>query len=251
MEMPDLSGEVALVTGATAGLGRHFATLLASVGARVALVARREQMLEALVGEIECAGGQAVAIAADVSDAQALPDVVRQAEDALGLVTILVNNAGVPDAERATRMSLSLIDTVIDVNLRAPFVLCCEVARRLIEARRPGRIVNLASMAAFQYPGQGAALYATTKAAVVRMTEALSTEWAGFNINVNAIAPGAFRSEMMDGMIARMGDVEQAFPRKRLGDPADLDSTLLYLVSSQSAFITGTCIKVDDGQFPK
>lgn len=249
--MTDLGGQVALVTGASAGLGFHFAKLLAGAGARVALVARRRERLEEAVAEIESAGGQAIAIPADVADAQSLPDVVQQAESALGLVTILVNNAGIPDAKLATRMPLALIDSVIDINVRAPFVLSCEVARRLIAEKQPGRIVNMASISAFQYPGKGAALYATTKAAIVRMTEALSTEWAGFDINVNAIAPGSFRSEMMDGMIARIGDVAQDFPRKRLGDPADLDSTLLYLLSPQSRFVTGTCIKVDDGQFPK
>jgi NAD(P)-dependent dehydrogenase (short-subunit alcohol dehydrogenase family) len=115
----------------------------------------------------------------------------------------------------------------------------------------PGRIVNIASSAAFEYGGNGAALYSTTKGAVVRMTQALSVEWAPFNINVNAIAPGAFSSEMMDGMLARVGDISQHFPRKRIGDPVQLDSTLLYLVSPSSDFVTGTCIRVDDGQGQK
>ena len=104
----------------------------------------------------------------------------------------------------------------------------------MIMEKRPGRIVNISSMGAFSYGGQGAALYSVTKAAVNRMTEALAVEWAGFGINVNAIAPGAFRSEMMDGMIERVGDVSRHFPRKRLGEPEQLDSTLLYLVSPES-----------------
>jgi NAD(P)-dependent dehydrogenase (short-subunit alcohol dehydrogenase family) len=145
-------------------------------------------------------------------------------------------------------MSLELIDRVMDVNLRGPFVLSCEVARRLIAAKKPGRMVNIASIAAFQYSGGGAALYSVTKAGVIRMTEALAVEWAPFNINVNAIAPGAFSSEMMDGMLARVGDITKGFPRARIGDPAQMDSTLIYLVSPASDFVTGTFIKIDDAQ---
>jgi len=247
----DLSGQVALVTGATAGLGYRFAKVLAEAGAHVAVIGRRREKLETLVAEIEAAGGKAFAIPADLADAGALGEIVRKAEEALGLVTILVNNAGIPDAELATRMPIELIDAVLGINVRAPFILSREVALRLIEEKKPGRIVNIASMAAFNYPGNGSSLYATSKAAVVRMTEVLSTEWARYGINVNAIAPGAFRSEMMEGMISRIGDVAQAFPRKRLGEPDELDGTLLYLVSSDNAFVTGTCIKVDDGQFLK
>lgn len=249
--MTDLSGQVALVTGATAGLGYRFAKVLAEAGAHVAVIGRRREKLETLVAEIEAAGGKAFAIPADLADAGALGEIVRKAEEALGLVTILVNNAGIPDAELATRMPIELIDAVLGINVRAPFILSREVALRLIEEKKPGRIVNIASMAAFNYPGNGSSLYATSKAAVVRMTEVLSTEWARYGINVNAIAPGAFRSEMMEGMISRIGDVAQAFPRKRLGEPDELDGTLLYLVSSDNAFVTGTCIKVDDGQFLK
>lgn len=249
--MADLTGEVALVTGATSGLGRRFAVTLAAAGAAVAVVGRRRDRLDALVAEIGAAGGRALALPADMADASALAAVVETAEAGLGTVSILVNNAGIPDAQYATRMPIELIDSVLDINVRAPFVLAREVARRLIAAKRPGRIVNIASIAAFHTATSGTALYATTKAAVVRMTEALAVEWAAFGINVNAIAPGAFRTEMMDGMIERVGDVSQGFPRKRLGEPADLDGTLLYLVSPASALVTGTCIKVDDGQYPR
>jgi NAD(P)-dependent dehydrogenase (short-subunit alcohol dehydrogenase family) len=145
-------------------------------------------------------------------------------------------------------MSTELIDQVLDTNLRGPWILSCEVARRLIAAKAPGRMVNISSIGAFDYSGGGAALYSVTKAAINRMTETLAVEWSRFDINVNAIAPGAFSSEMMDGMLERMGDITRAFPRKRLGDPSQLDSTLLYLVSPASEFVTGTVIKVDDGQ---
>jgi NAD(P)-dependent dehydrogenase (short-subunit alcohol dehydrogenase family) len=154
----------------------------------------------------------------------------------------------VPDAQRAHKMSLELIDAVFDTNLRGPYVLACEVARRLIAAQQPGRIVNISSMGAYSYGGNGAALYSITKAGIVRMTEALAVEWARFGINVTGIAPGAFASEMMDGMLSRMGDITQHFPRKRLGDPAQLDSTLVFLCSPASEAVTGTVVKVDDGQ---
>lgn len=244
----DLTGQVAFVTGASSGLGNRFARVLAAAGAKVAIAARRLDRLEALAEEIRAAGGEAFPVEVDVSDDAQLPGAIARAEEALGLVTVLVNNAGIPDAQRAVKMPPELINRVLDVNVRAPFVLSCEAARRLIAAKRPGRIVNIASIAAFDYAGGGASLYSVSKAAVVRMTEALAVEWSAFNINVNAIAPGAFASEMMDGMLARVGDISQHFPRKRLGDPAQLDSTLLYLVSPASEAVTGTCIKVDDGQ---
>lgn len=244
----DLSGQTALVTGASSGLGLRFAKVLAACGAKVALAARRRERLEALADEIRAGGGEAHPIAMDATDADQLVAAVAEAERALGLVTILVNNAGIPDAQRAHKMPLELIDRVLDINVRAPFVLSCEVARRLIAAETPGRIVNIASSAAYEYGGNGAALYSVSKAAVVRITETLAVEWARYGINVNAIAPGAFESEMMDGMLQRMGDISQHMPRKRIGHPAQLDSTLLYLVSPASDAVTGTSIRVDDGQ---
>ena len=244
----DLTGQTALVTGASSGLGLRFVKTLARCGAKVALTARRLDRLEALAAEIRADGGEAIALELDVTDADQLLAVVGKAEAALGTVTILVNNAGIPDAQRAVKMSVDLIDRVIGVNLRAPYILSCEVARRLMAAKQPGRIVNIASVAAFEYSGNGAALYSITKSAVVRMTEALAVEWASARINVNAIAPGAFSSEMMDGMLSRIGDISQHFPRKRIGDPAQLDSTLLFLVSPASEVVTGACIRVDDGQ---
>ena len=244
----NLGGQVALVTGASAGLGRRFALVLAASGAKVAIAARRIDLLQELAEEIRAAGGVALPLQLDVTDADQLLNVVAQAEAQLGTVQILVNNAGIPDAQRAHKMSVELIDRVLDINVRAPWILSCEVARRLIEAGKPGRIVNLASRAAYAYDGRGAALYATSKMAVVRMTETLAVEWARYHINVNAIAPGAFSSEMMDGMLARMGDITQFFPRGRIGDPAQMDSSLLFLLSPASECVTGTVIKIDDGQ---
>jgi len=247
----DLRGQVALVTGTTSGLGRRFALVLARCGAKVALTGRRVERLEALAKEIRADGGECVSLRLDMTDRSSIREVVAETEQAFGTITILVNNAGIPDAQRAHKMADELVDAVFDTNLRGPWVLSCEVAQRLIEARKPGRMVNISSIGAFQYGGNGAALYSVTKAALARMTEALAVEWARFHINVNAIAPGAFSSEMMDGMLARIGDFSQAFPRKRVCDPALLDSTLLYLVSPASEAVTGTVIKVDDGQGPR
>ena len=148
-------------------------------------------------------------------------------------------------------MPLTLIDAVLDTNLRGPFLLATEVARRLIQRKMPGRIVNISSISAHQYAGQGAALYSITKAAVDRLTEVLAVEWARFHINVNSIAPGAFSSEMMDGMLERVGDITKGFPCRRLGDPAQFDSTLLFLVAPASEFVTGSVVKADDGQTPR
>ena len=248
----DLSGQVALVTGASSGLGHRFAKVLAAAGSRVVASARRRERLEALAEEIRAAGGECEPVALDMTDASSIVAAVDVAEAALGPVSILVNNAGIPDAARAHKMPLELIDRVFDTNLRGPFVLSCEVARRLIAAKQPGRMVNISSMGAFMYHAQGAAaLYSITKAGIARMTEVLAAEWARFHINVNCIAPGAFHSEMLDGMIERMGDISAHFPRQRIGEPAQLDSSLLYLVSPASECVTGTILKVDDGQQPR
>jgi len=244
----DLSGQVALVTGATAGLGDRFARVLAATGAHVVVTARRVDRLEALAAEIEAAGGKATPIALDVSDADSIASVVAEATETCGPVQILVNNAGVVDAKRAHKMDVDLVDHVLGVNLRGPYLMSIEVAKRLIATETPGRIVNISSIGAFNYGGHGAALYSITKAAIDRMSRVLAVEWSRNHINVNCIAPGAFESEMMDGMMERMGDFSQRMPRKRIGNPAQLDSTLLYLCSPASDAVTGASIEVDDGQ---
>lgn len=247
----DLMGRVALVTGASSGLGRRFALVLAAHGAAVVATARRSERLAELAAEIEASGGRCLPLALDVTDAQQIGPVVAAAEEAFGPVDILVNNAGIPDAQYATKMSVELVDQVLDTNLRAPFLLSCEVARRLIAQGMPGRIVNISSVAAFNYGGGGAALYSISKTGVNRLTETLAVEWAKFGINVNAIAPGMFTSEMTDGMLQRIGNVIPSFPRQRIGEPENLDTTLLYLVAPASEMVTGTVIRVDDGQGPR
>lgn len=244
----DLSGRVALVTGASSGLGERFAQVLASQGAAVVLAARRLDRLEKLAAEIEAAGGRALPVQMDATDADALVAAVDAGEAAFGTVDILVNNAGMPDAQRAHKMSVELVDQVLGVNLRGPWLLACEVAKRLIAAKKPGNIVNISSVAHYRYDGGGAALYAVTKTAIARMTEALSVEWAYAGINVNAIAPGMFVSEMTDGMFERIGDPREHVARKRVPVPAQMDSTLLYLVAPSSECVTGAIIRIDDGQ---
>lgn len=248
----NLNGQVAIVTGASAGLGQRFAKCLAATGAKVALVARRAEKLEGIVADIRKDGGQAMAFPADMADAESLTKLVDDVEEALGLVTILVNNAGMVDAKYATKMPDDLIDRLLAVNVRAPYILSREVAKKLIAAKKPGRIVNISSMSAYNYSSSDAAsMYSISKAAVARMTEVLAVEWVKFHINVNAIAPGAFRSEMMEEMIERVGDPSEHLNRKRLGEPDQLDSTLLYLVSPSSDFVTGTIVKCDDGQYSR
>jgi NAD(P)-dependent dehydrogenase (short-subunit alcohol dehydrogenase family) len=244
----DLTGQVALVTGATSGLGRRFATTLADAGASVVAAGRRQERLDEVAAEIRAAGGACVGVPLDVTQADQLVAAVDAAEAAFGRVTILVNNAGIPDARHATKMPVELVDAVLGTNVRGPWLLACEVARRLIAAEQPGRIVNISSIGGFYYQGGGAALYSVSKAAVNRMTEALAVEWARFHINVNAIAPGSFESEMTAGMVERVGDFTPMLPRQRMGKPSQLDSTLLYLVSPHSECVTGTVVKVDDGQ---
>jgi len=247
----NLSNDVAIVTGASSGLGVRFAEVLAAQGAKVALIGRRQDRLIELGRQIEQQGGSAKPFVLDMRRTDTFSEVLDAVEKELGCPTILVNNAGVPDGNYAMRLSADSVDQVIETNLRGPFALACEFGRRLKAASLPGRIVNVASMLAFDYsPSSAAALYSVTKSAIVRMTEVLALEWAGMGINVNAIAPGLFESEMTTGMLERV-DVESVlkrFPRSRVGRPSDLDSTLLFLVSPSSAMVTGTVVKVDDGQ---
>ena len=250
----DLSDQVAIVTGATSGLGWRFAQVLAAQGAKVAIAGRRVDRLDALANEISEAGGTALAVPTDMSDLAQVETLTAIVEEQLGMPTILINNAGIADGQLATKMDIAFMERLMTINLTGPFLLAREVAKRLIKAKSAGRIVNIASIAAYSYDGNGAALYSTSKAAIARMTETLAVEWARFPINVNAIAPGIVKSEMTDGMAQRMkaGDEAEGFAahlrRNRVPTPDWLDSTLLFLVDPDSHAVTGTVIKIDDGQ---
>ena len=243
----DLSGQTAFITGTTSGLGYRFAQVLAACGANVAIAGRRVERLETLAEELRSTGATVLPVPLDVTDTDALFASVDQVEKELGPVQILVNNAGKPDAQLALNMDPAFVDEMVATNLTSLFHLASEVTRRLKEAELPGRIVNIASGAAFS-AGVGTSWYAITKSAVVRMTEMLALEFARYDVNVNCSAPGAFESEMMDGMLERMGDITAGFPRKRLGKASQLDGTLLYLVSPSSDFVSGATIRVHDAQ---
>ncbi|MGB3457242.1 MAG: SDR family NAD(P)-dependent oxidoreductase [Litorimonas sp.] len=250
----DLSGEIAIVTGATSGLGWRFAKVLAAQGAKLCITGRRVERLDALAQEISAEGATVMTLPADMSDMAQVEGIAETVEAHLGMPTLLVNNAGIADGQLATKMDVAFMEQLIAINLTGPFLLAREVAKRLIKAKRPGRIVNIASMAAYDYDGNGAALYSTSKGAIARMTETLAVEWAKFHINVNGIAPGIVKSEMTDGMAQRMkaGDTAEGFAahttRGRVPTPDYLDSTLLYLMDPASHAVTGTVIKIDDGQ---
>ncbi|RZP38508.1 MAG: SDR family oxidoreductase, partial [Acidimicrobiales bacterium] len=229
------------------GLGYRFAQVLAACGANVAIAGRRVERLETLAEELRSTGATVLPVPLDVTDTDALFASVDQVEKELGPIQILVNNAGKPDARLALNMDPAFVDEMVATNLTSLFHLASEVTRRLREAELPGRIVNIASGAAFS-SGVGSSWYAITKSAVVRMTEMLALEFARYDVNVNCIAPGAFESEMMDGMLERMGDITAGFPRKRLGKASQLDGTLLYLVSPSSDFVSGATIRVHDAQ---
>lgn len=249
----DLTGQLALVTGAGSGLGQRFATVLAAAGAKVILCGRRIERLQAVAEHIRADGGQAYVEPLDLRDAASLAERIAGMISAYGAIDILVNNAGIGDTSDAVGMAVEAMDELFATNLRAPFIIASEVARGLMAIGRPGRVVNLASVGAVHYSsGMRAAFYCSLKAAVIRMSEALALEWAKQGINVNAIAPGLFETEMTEAHLARYRErMVERMPRKRAGVPEQLDSTLLYLVSPASAFVTGVCIRVDDGQYPR
>jgi len=245
-----LTGKTAIVTGATSGLGWRFARVLANAGAKAVVTGRRVDRLEALVELIEGEGGEALAIPVDMTDRTSILSMVDQAEVAFGSVDIAINNAGTNDIALAANVDIDIYDQLMSTNVRGPFILSTEIARRLIQAKKPGRIVNLSSIAADDYLGDGAAIYSISKAAISKMTVMLGTEWAKFHINVNAIAPGFFESEMSENTVDQIGEFWRGLRRQRLCHPALLDSTILYLCSPASEAVTGAVIRVTDAQMP-
>jgi len=245
----DLAGKVALVTGASSGLGVRFAEVLAENGAAVALVARRADRLAAVKARIEAAGGRAVAIEADVCDRTAMQRAFDAAEKAFGTVTILVNNAGVAHSDRAVELAEEDWRRVISTNLDAVFFWAQEAARRMLAAGKGGAIVNIASVLGFGV-NKGVIAYATAKAGVIQLTKALALELAFKGIRVNAIAPGWIVTEIThDYLSSEQGAaMKRQIPMGRFGEERDLDGPLLLLVSDAGRYMTGATIVADGGQ---
>jgi NAD(P)-dependent dehydrogenase (short-subunit alcohol dehydrogenase family) len=245
----DLHGRVALVTGASSGLGVRFAEVLAENGAAVALVARRAERLDALKARIEQAGGKAIAVQADVCDRAAMAAAFDAAEKAFGTVTILVNNAGVANSDRAVDLAEAEWRRVLSTNLDAVFLCAQEAARRMLAAKTGGAIVNIASVLGFGVD-KGSVAYATAKAGVIQLTKALALEWAFKGVRVNAIAPGWIVTELNRDYLQgeRAVKLKREIPIGRFGEERDLDGPLLLLVSDAGRFIAGTTIVADGGQ---
>ena len=248
-ELFDLKGKVALVTGASSGLGAQFARALAENGAQVALVARRVDRLAELRKKIEAAGGKAAAIEADVTDRKAMTRAFDEAEKAFGTVTILVNNAGIAHSGRATDMPEEEWRRILATNLDAVFFWAQEAARRMLAAKAKGAIVNIASVLGLQV-AKGVVAYATAKAGVVQLTKALALELGFKGVRVNAIAPGWFVTELNEEYLSgEAGEaIKRDIPAGRFGAEGDLDGALLLLVSDAGSYINGTTIVVDGGQ---
>jgi 3-oxoacyl-[acyl-carrier protein] reductase len=246
-ELFDISGRVALVTGASSGLGVHFAQTLAENGAKVVLVARRAERLEALKKKIEAAGGQAIVAEADVLDRKAMERAFDVAEKAFGTVTILVNNAGITHADRVHEMPEDTWRRVLGTNLDAVLYWAQEAARRMIAAKKHGAIVNIASILGFNV-AKGVAAYSVAKAGVVQLTKALAIELSYRGVRVNAIAPGFIVTEINDDYLKSRPDMTRNIPAGRFGETKDLEGALLLLCSDAGAFMAGTTVVVDGGQ---
>ncbi len=243
-----LSARHALVTGASSGLGRHFAGALAAAGARVSVAARREAALAQTVETIHATGAQAQAVRMDVTDAGSVKQAFAAAEAQFGPVGIVINNAGVTGTRAALDMTDDDWSSVIDTNLKGSWVVARHAARRMIHHGQGGSIVNIASILGLRVAG-GVAPYAISKAGVVQMTKALALEWARHGIRVNALAPGYIETDLNDAFFA--SDAGKALirriPQRRLGEARELDGALLLLASDAGSYMTGSVIAVDGG----
>jgi NAD(P)-dependent dehydrogenase (short-subunit alcohol dehydrogenase family) len=244
----DLSGRVALVTGASSGLGAHFAMVLAQAGATVVAAARRVDRLERLVADISGAGGQAIAVAMDVNDADSVVAAFDQVEASVGTVSILVNNAGVANPSRFVDSTEQQWDFTVDTNLKAVWRVSRDASERMIKAGVTGSIINIASILGLQ-PGANNALYATAKAGVIQLTKNSAQELWRHNIRVNALCPGYFETEInTDFFRSEKGSLYlNKIPPRRLGNMDELTMPLIMLASHAGSFITGVALPVDGG----
>ncbi len=252
----DLSGRVAFITGASSGLGAQFARTLARAGAGVVLASRRVEKLKELRARIEGEGGDAHVIELDVTDHDSIKSAVAHAETEMGSIDILVNNSGVSTTQRIQDVTPEDYDFIFDTNVKGAFFVAQEVGKRMLARSRGaapgsftgGRIINIASMAGLKVLPQIGA-YCMSKAAVVQMTRAMALEWGRFGINVNAICPGYIDTEINHHhwQTEQGRKLMDMLPRKRVGQPQDLDALLVMLASDQSHFVNGAVIAADDG----
>jgi NAD(P)-dependent dehydrogenase (short-subunit alcohol dehydrogenase family) len=248
-----LSGKVALITGASSGLGAHFAQVLAALGAKVVCGARRRERLDALVSQINASGGQAQAVTMDVEDEGSVIAAYDAASQGLGTPTIVIANAGMNALGPAIDLPIDEYDSVMNVNLRGVFLTAREGARRMIAAGSTqtgdGRIVLIASMAGIR-PLPGLSAYSVSKAGVVMMAKALAREWVRQGINVNAICPGYIETEINADWLNQPGGLKMlaGFPRRRVMEKESLDGALAWLVSDAAKFTTGAVVQINDAQ---
>jgi len=243
-----LTGEVAMITGASGDLGRHFARVLAEAGAAVALVGRRGAAVAEEAERLRGFGYQAIGISLDVTQAHAIPAACDEVEGELGPVSILVNNAGRALTLPALDIEEADWDDVLDTNLKGAWLMSRALARRWVKAGRPGNIVNIASILGLRVSAQ-VLPYTASKAGLVQMTKALSLEWARHDIRVNALAPGYVLTELNRDFLASEGGIalQKRIPQRRLGSLDDLTGPFLLLASSASTYMTGSVLTVDGG----
>jgi NAD(P)-dependent dehydrogenase (short-subunit alcohol dehydrogenase family) len=252
----DLSGRVALVTGASGGLGAQFAKTLSRAGAAVVLASRRVDKLKELRAQIEAEGGDAHVVELDVTDHASIKSGVAHAETECGPIDILVNNSGVSTTQRIQDVAEEDYDFIFSTNVKGAFFVAQEVGKRMLARSKGaapgtyagGRIINIASMAGLRVLPQ-IGVYCMSKAAVVQMTRAMALEWGKFGINVNAICPGYIDTEINHHHweTEQGKKLVQMLPRKRIGKPEDLDALLVMLASGESHFVNGAVIAADDG----
>jgi NAD(P)-dependent dehydrogenase (short-subunit alcohol dehydrogenase family) len=244
----DVSGKVALVTGASSGLGEHFALTLAASGASVAVAARRLDRLESLVTRIAGDGGKALAVPVDVTDAGSIAAAFEQVAGTLGAPDIVVNNAGIAQTKAAMELTDEDWRRVMETNLDGAWRVAQAAARAMTAAGKGGSIINIASILGLRVASHLLA-YNAAKAALIHATQALALEWARHRIRVNAIAPGYVETEINKGFFAT--DAGQAMvkrvPQRRIGKAGELDGALLLLASEAGSYMTGSVLVVDGG----